>query len=158
MFFLIVLGLIFCMQNLKLDNTLLILLLILKINFKLLLRFFYRQWTRIGYERFFLSSKGIIHQTTCVETPEQNGMIERKHQNLLNVTRALIFLAHLPLLFWDFFVQHATFLINCTPTPLLQNIALYEKFHGKSCDLSILCVFGCLCYSSTLTAHRKKIR
>jgi len=39
----------------------------------------------------FFSSKGIIHQTSCLETPEQNGIAERKHRHLLNVTRALIF-------------------------------------------------------------------
>jgi len=50
------------------------------------------------------SSKGIIHQTTCVETPEQNGIVERKHQHLLNVTCALLFQANLPPLFWDFVV------------------------------------------------------
>jgi len=105
----------------------------------------------------FFSSKGIIHQTTCIETPEQNNIVERKHQHLLNITHALIFQAHLPSLFWDFVVQHATYLINCTPTPLLQNIAPYEKLHGKPCDISNLRVFGCLCYSSTLTAHRKKL-
>jgi len=49
----------------------------------------------------------------------------------LNITRALIFQAHLPPLFWDFAIQHVTFLINCTPTPLLQNIALYEKLNGN---------------------------
>ena len=37
----------------------------------------------------YFSSKGIIHQTTCIETPQQNCIVERKHQHLLNVTRAL---------------------------------------------------------------------
>jgi len=102
-------------------------------------------------------AKGIIHQTTCVETPEQNDIVEHKHQHLLNVTRALLFQAYLPHLFWNFVVQHATFLINCTPTPLLQNSSPYEKLNGNLCDLSNLRVFGCLCYSNTLTSHRKKL-
>ena len=105
----------------------------------------------------FFSSKGIVHQTTCVETPEQNGIVERKHQHILNVTRALLFQANLPPLFWNFVVQHGIFLINCTPTPLLHNIAPYEKLNGRPNDLSSLRVFGHLCYSSTLTAHRKKL-
>ena len=47
----------------------------------------------------FFSSKGIIHQKTCIETPEQNGIVERKHQHILNVTRALLVQANLPPLF-----------------------------------------------------------
>jgi len=55
------------------------------------------------------ASKGIIHQTTCIETPEQNGIIERKHQHLLNVTRALLFHSSILAIFWCFSVQHAAF-------------------------------------------------
>ena len=102
----------------------------------------------------FFSSKGIIHQTTCVETPEQNGVAERKHQHILNVTRPLIFQANLPPIFWNFATLHV-FFINCTLTPLLENKSPYEKLHAKSYDLTALRVFGCLCYSSTITSNRR---
>jgi len=69
----------------------------------------------------------------------------------------LLFQTHLPYLFWNFVVQHATFLINCTPTPLLQNSSPYEKLNDNICDLSNLRVLGCLWYSNTLTSHRKKL-
>ena len=104
----------------------------------------------------YFASKGIIHQTTCVETLEQNGIVERKHQHILNITRTLLFQSKLPAIFWCFVVQHV-FLINCMPTPLLNNATPYEKLHKKLCDISSICVFGCLCYSSTILAHRKKL-
>jgi len=103
----------------------------------------------------FFASKGIILQTTCIEAPEQNGIVEKKHQHLLNVTRVLLFQSSLPTVFWCFVVQHAAFLINCMPTSLLNNVTPYEKLYKKLCDISHQRVFGCLCYSSSILAHRK---
>ena len=40
--------------------------------------------------KLFLQSKGIIHQTTCPHTPEQNGVTERKNRILLEMIRALL--------------------------------------------------------------------
>ncbi|GJY18648.1 cysteamine dioxygenase [Tanacetum coccineum] len=41
----------------------------------------------------YLASQGIKHQTTCVDRPQQNGRVERKHRHILEVARALRFQA-----------------------------------------------------------------
>ena len=104
----------------------------------------------------FYSSKGIIHQTSCRETPQQNGRVKRKHQHILNVARALLFQCNLPKIFWSYAILHAVFLINRIPTPILNNSSPFEKLYNKAPDYHDLKPFGCLCYFSTLQHNRHK--
>lgn len=94
----------------------------------------------------FFPEQGVIFQTTRVGTPQQNGRVERKHHNILEVARALSFQASLPIGFWADCVQAAVHLINRTPTRLLQGKTPYEVLFGSLPNLDLLKVFGCLCY------------
>jgi len=57
----------------------------------------------------------------CIETPQQNGVEERKHQHILSITRALIFQSNLLKLFWNLAVSHVVFLLNRLPNKVLHN-------------------------------------
>ena len=104
----------------------------------------------------FHLSRGIIRHRPCVETPQQNGIVERKHQHILNVAHAISFQSHLPHNLWHLSIQQAIHIINRLPTPLLNNLTPYQMLHSTPPSLIHLRVFGCLSYSSTLHNHRTK--
>ncbi|KAJ0518828.1 putative RNA-directed DNA polymerase [Helianthus annuus] len=103
----------------------------------------------------FTNKNGILHQTTCVYTPQQNGIVERKHRHLLNVAKALLFQSNLPLRFWSECVLTAVYLINRTPSSVLGGRSPYELIHGFKPSLFHLRVYGCLCFSTVLNNKDK---
>lgn len=52
-----------------------------------------------GQLKLFYLDKGIFHQKSCPHTPQQNGVVERKHRHILDTARALFFQSKLPISF-----------------------------------------------------------
>ncbi|KAL2932983.1 Retrovirus-related Pol polyprotein from transposon RE1, partial [Bienertia sinuspersici] len=111
-----------------------------------------------GELKLFFQSKGIVNQTSCTDTPQQNGVVERKHRHLLEVARALHFQSNLLIRFWGECVLCGTYLINRMPLKSIDMLTPYYKMFQTHPDISNLKVFGCLCFVSTLKTHRSKFQ
>ncbi|KAD2804249.1 hypothetical protein E3N88_37626 [Mikania micrantha] len=96
--------------------------------------------------RLFYAKHGIVLETTCPHTPQQNGVVERKHRHVLEMARAIRFEANLPIKFWGECILTATYIINRIPSNVLNNKTPYEILLEKPPDYDHMRVFGCLAY------------
>ncbi|GJS62618.1 retrovirus-related pol polyprotein from transposon TNT 1-94 [Tanacetum coccineum] len=109
----------------------------------------------------FFQSKGIVHQTTCPHTPEQNGVAERKNRLLLEMTRALIIESNAPNFFWPEALATATYLINRLPTKILKMktpLETLSEYHTLPQVLTLEPkVFGCTVFAHIPKSYRDKL-
>ena len=101
---------------------------------------------------------GIPHQTSCVDTPSQNGVVERKNRHLLETARTLLFQLHVPKHFWTDNVSTACFLINRMPSSVLNWVTPFQTlFPHKSLFPIEPRVFGCTCFGRHVHPHVSKL-
>jgi transposase InsO family protein len=109
----------------------------------------------------FFHENGIIHETTCVGTPQQNGIAERKNRHLLEITRALLFKNKVPHIFWDNALTFAVYLSNRTPTSANGYKTPIQTFSAHISIPSILNlppkIFGCVVYIHIQKLFRTKL-
>ena len=109
----------------------------------------------------FMTQHGILHQKTCVYTPQQNGIAERKNRHILAVARSICFTMHVPKCFWAEAVLTSVFLSNRMPARILNfqtPLRMLSRFHSIPSALNILPkVFGCVCYVHVHHLHRDKL-
>ncbi|KAL0423503.1 UNVERIFIED_CONTAM: Retrovirus-related Pol polyprotein from transposon RE2 [Sesamum radiatum] len=105
--------------------------------------------------QLFLQNHGILHHKTCVYSPQQNGVVERKHKHLLQVARALMFQACLPSQFWTEAILTATYIINRLPTSVFWKTP-YEVLYNRSVDYSMVRTFGCLAFATNVLPQKSK--
>jgi len=104
----------------------------------------------------FFNSKGILHQTSCTATPQQNEVVERKHRHLLETSRSFLFQSGLPISFWGECVLTATFLVNRFPSRVLKGLSPYKVLYKQPPTYTNLRSFGCFCFAFTLSQSRPK--
>jgi hypothetical protein len=105
----------------------------------------------------FLRSGGIIHQTTCVNTTEQNRIIEKKNRHILEVTRCLLFSMNVPRYLWRETTKIAVYLINRMPLRAVEFRTPLEILIGKNAFEVPPKTFGCVCFVHNTTPGVSKL-
>ena len=109
----------------------------------------------------FMNSNGILHQTTCPYSPQQNGVAERKNRHILEVTRSLLIDGNVPSHLWGEAVSSAVYLINRTPSSVL-NFRRPLDVLSDHCILPSMVylpphVFGCVIFVHLHPHQRTKL-
>ncbi|GJZ96171.1 zinc finger, CCHC-type containing protein [Tanacetum coccineum] len=73
-----------------------------------------------------------IYQT--IDTPQQNGVAEKKHRHLVEIARSFLLSVDVPSVFWREAVLTATYVINRIPTAHDYGLSPFEKLYGTSLD------------------------
>ncbi|XP_019244427.1 PREDICTED: uncharacterized protein LOC109224294 [Nicotiana attenuata] len=94
---------------------------------------------------------------TCAYIPQQNGVAERKHRHILEVTRAIRFQANIPMKFWGHCVLAVVYIINRLPSSVI-GVSPFKKLYKRKPSLIHLRVIGCLCYAKIIESDQLKPR
>ncbi|RVW84276.1 Retrovirus-related Pol polyprotein from transposon RE1 [Vitis vinifera] len=106
----------------------------------------------------FMSHHGILHQSSCAHTPQQNGVAERKNRHLVETARTLLLHSNVPFRFWGDAVLTACYLINRMPSSVLHDQIPHSLlFPDQPLYFLPPRVFGCTCFVHILTPGQDKL-
>nr|GFC04912.1 retrovirus-related Pol polyprotein from transposon TNT 1-94 [Tanacetum cinerariifolium] len=83
---------------------------------------------------------------SSVQTPQQNRVVERRNQTLVEADRTMLIFSCAPLFLWAKAIATACFTQNRSIIHRRFNKTPYELINGRKPDISFLYVFGALCY------------
>ena len=94
----------------------------------------------------FLATKGIRHQLTTPDSPQQNGVAERLNRTLVESARCLLLHAKRSSNLWGEAIHTANYLKNRKISAATEGGTPYELLYGYPPSLHHLRVWGCDCY------------
>lgn len=105
----------------------------------------------------YCKEEGIRRQLTCPNTPQQNGVAERKLAHLAAVCLCWLHEKHLPREIWAEAMQCACDVVNRLPSWPGKEASPFELVYDDKPDVSLFRVFGSLCYVHVLKDNRTKL-
>ena len=111
--------------------------------------------------RNYFIHHGLLHETSCSQTPQQNGIAERKNRHILETARALLIGANVPTHFWTDGVTTAVHLINRMPSKAFKfQTPLQALSTAISLPTTLMLpprVFGCVAFVHLHKNQRTKL-
>jgi hypothetical protein len=104
-----------------------------------------------------LALDGTIHQMSCTDTSEQNGVAERKHRHIVKTARSLLLSAFVLSEFWGEIVLTVVSLINTISSSYSSGLSHFKKLYGYVPDYSSFRVFSCTCFVFCPHVERSKL-
>ncbi|CAI7731278.1 unnamed protein product [Closterium sp. NIES-53] len=93
----------------------------------------------------FVNGKGIVHDLTCPDTPQQNGMAEREMRTVVESVRTMLLHMGMQHHWWHLALRQTVWVRNSLERSTLQpGTTPYQLLTGKKPDLSLARVWGCI--------------
>nr|GEW74780.1 retrovirus-related Pol polyprotein from transposon TNT 1-94 [Tanacetum cinerariifolium] len=89
---------------------------------------------------------GITQQFSAARTPQQNGVVERRNQTIVEAARTMLTFANLPLFLWAEAIATACFTQNRSIINKRFDKTPYELMNKRKPNIKFFRVFGCRCY------------
>nr|GEU37822.1 retrovirus-related Pol polyprotein from transposon TNT 1-94 [Tanacetum cinerariifolium] len=96
--------------------------------------------------REFYENVGISHQTSVARTPQQNDVVERQNQTLVEAAHTMLVFSKASLFLWAEAIKTTCYTQNCSIIRRRYNKTPYELIQDTKPDLSFFYVFGALYY------------
>ena len=110
----------------------------------------------------YFDERGILHETSCVATPEQNGMAERRIGYVTSTARTLLLNYHVLWTYWGEAILTSTHLVNRLPSQQLAFTSPIDRMHAAFPDIPLRTgllprIFGCTAYVHDPSASLTKL-
>lgn len=101
------------------------------------------EFTSLDFNNLYNQNDIKLH-LTIPYSPQKNGVVERRNQTLMEMTRSIMKAMNVPNYLCGEAVNHSTNLINRVYTRVLVDETLYKRLEKKKPNLENVRIFGCL--------------
>nr|GFB35770.1 hypothetical protein [Tanacetum cinerariifolium] len=94
----------------------------------------------------FFDEVGITQQFSTARTPQQNGVVERRNQTLVEAARTMLTFTNLPSFLWAEAIATTCFTQNRSIIQKRFDKTPYELMNKRKPNIKLFRMFGCGCY------------